>query len=101
MQQPAVHNRPGVTTLWKLESPQHLVFTMEVKGRQAVKSWTHETSLDLYRPAEKKKETLYLHLIVWKQNIFRVFFSDHAEMMDRLSNLPEDMKMLIDQQQTV
>ena len=101
MQRPAIHNRPGKTTLFGTVSPQHLIFTMEVKARQAVKSWTHETSLDLYRPGEKTKDTLYLHLMVWTPNIFRVFFSDHAEIRDPLAGLPDDMKMLTGAQQPV
>lgn len=101
MQRPAIHNRPGKTTLFGTVSPQHLIFTMEVKARQAVKSWTHETSLDLYRPGEKTRDTLYLHLMVWTPNIFRVFFSDHAEIRDPLAGLPDDMKMLTGVQQSV
>ncbi len=101
MKQPAVHNRPGKTTLFQQVSSQHLVFSMEVRARQAVKSWTHETSLDLYRASDRTRQTLYLHLMVWNRDIFRVLFSDQPEIRDPLAGLPDSMKMLVSPQQPV
>ena len=95
MRQPAVQHRPGATRLLRMETPQHAVLMSEVRARQAVLSWTHETALDLYKPATASLDRLYMHLFLWNERVFRVVFSDHETVTDPLAGIPEEHRMLI------
>lgn len=92
--EPAVQNRPAA--ILEVEKTENgLVFTLETTARKAVLSYTHETSLHLYRPAETTLDKLYLHLQLWSDKIFRVVFSSKKTIVDPFAKLPADGRMLI------
>lgn len=91
---PAVQNRPVRIASINQEA-NGLLLTLETEARSAVFSYTHETSLHLYKPAAVTAETVYLHIQFWTDAIFRVVFSKDKEIINRAAGLPEDAQMLI------
>ncbi|MCR4621501.1 MAG: hypothetical protein K5663_05405 [Clostridiales bacterium] len=97
---PAVHNRPGA--LKSAEVTQRgVILRYGVKARQSVLSYTHETALDLYKPAEPVLKDLFLRIELWTDSIFRVVFSGEREIKDIYSGLPSDMRMLVGEPENV
>ena len=90
---PSVHNRPFGITETEI-SDNGVVFTFGVSARKSVLSYTHETSLNLYKPAEAAVERLYLHIELWTDSIFRVVFSSEKKIQNPYSRLPKDARML-------
>lgn len=97
---PAVQNRPKEILAVEAERGG-LVLTLTAAARKSVLSYTHETSMYLYQPAEAAVEKLYLHVQLWSDEIFRVVFSKEKEIADPYAGLPEDKRMLIGKQQDV
>ncbi len=90
----AVQNRP--TRIRQMEKePYGVVLTLETDARQALLSYTHETSLYQYAPADPTVGVVYLHLHIWADEIFRVVFSKEREIADPFAGIPEDMRMLV------
>lgn len=97
---PAVHNRPdGLIRMEKTE--RGILLAFHVMGRKSVLSYTHETALDLYKPASAVYQALYLRIELWTDRIFRVVFSDGPEIRDPYAKLPPEAKMLIASPQKV
>ena len=91
---PAIQNRPH--TIQAVEKEKHgILLTLETSARSAVLSYTHETSLHLYKPADPTVTTVYLHIHFWTDEIFRVVFSKEKEIINRAAGLPADAQMLI------
>ena len=91
---PAIQNRPmGILNVEKEENG--VVLTLGTMARRAVLSYTHETSLHLYKPADITIEKVYLHINLWTDEIFRVVFSKDKEIINHFAGLPEDARMLI------
>ena len=91
---PAIQNRPN--KMIAMEKEEHgIVLTFSTSGRKAVLSYTHETALYLYQPSDFSVDTLYLHIHLWRDDIFRVVFSKDKQIKNPLSRLPEDAQMLI------
>lgn len=91
---PAIQNRPmGILNVEKEENG--VVLTLKTMARRAVLSYTHETSLHLYKPADFTIEKVYLHINLWTDEIFRVVFSKDKEIINHFAGLPEDARMLI------
>lgn len=88
-----VHNRPSGITKAEI-SDNGVVFTFGVSARKSVLSYTHETSLNLYKPAEATVGRLYLHIELWTDSIFRVVFSSEKEIQNPYFRLPKDARML-------
>ena len=77
---PAIQNRPnGITQIEKEENG--ILLMLGTVARKAVLSYTHETSLHLYKPADATVDTLYLHINLWSDEIFRVVFSKDKETL--------------------
>lgn len=91
---PAVQNRPNKVLSVQNEA-NGIVLTLGTAGRRAALSYTHETALYLYTPAEASAERVYLHIHFWTDEIFRVVFSREPEIIDPFSGLPADAQMLI------
>lgn len=90
---PSVQNRPSGIT--KAETSDNgVIFTFGVSARKSVLSYTHETSLNLYKPAEATVGRLYLHIELWTDSIFRVVFSSEKKIQNPYSRLPKDARML-------
>ncbi len=91
---PAIQNRPN--EIIKIESEENgIVLTFGTVARKALLSYTHETSLHLYKPADATVDTLYLHINIWTDDIFRVVFSKEKKISNPFSGLPENARMLI------
>ncbi len=91
---PAIQNRPmGILNVEKEENG--VVLTLGTMARRAMLSYTHETSLHLYKPADITVEKVYLHINFWTDEIFRVVFSKDKEIINHFAGLPEDAQMLI------
>ena len=90
---PSVQNRPSGITKAEI-SDNGVVFTFGVSARKSVLSYTHETSLNLYKPADATVGRLYLHIELWTDSIFRVVFSSEKEIQNPYSRLPKDARML-------
>ncbi len=91
---PALHHRPG--TLLQTAVTDHGVgFVFKAAARQSVLSYTHETALHLYKPAEPELEKVYLHIELWTDRIFRILCSTQPQLLDPFTGLPKDMQMLI------
>ena len=90
---PSVQNRPSGITKAEIYD-NGVVFTFGVSARKSVLSYTHETSLNLYKPAEATVGHLYLHIELWTDSIFRVVFSSEKEIQNPYSCLPKDAQML-------
>ncbi len=91
---PAIQNRPNEILAVEKE-PNGIVLTLGTMARRAMLSYTHETSLHLYKPADITVEKVYLHINLWTDEIFRVVFSKDKEIINRFAGLPEDAQMLI------
>ncbi|MDO4846673.1 MAG: glycoside hydrolase family 31 protein [Clostridiaceae bacterium] len=90
---PSVQNRPSGITEAEI-SDNGVIFTFGVSARKSVLSYTHETSLNLYKPAEATVGRLYLHIELWTDSVFRVVFSSDKEIKNPYSLLPKDARML-------
>ena len=91
---PAVQNRPA--QILNIEKEENgIVLTLGTMARRAMLSYTHETSLHLYKPADITVEKVYLHINFWTDEIFRVVFSKDKEIINHFAGLPEDAQMLI------
>ena len=99
MHDSTVHHRPGQITSLKMVTPQHAIITTKAIARRAVMRWTHETLLSLYDTADALIDSLYLHLFIWNERVFRVIFSSHEAITDPFLGLPEDRRMLIGKMQ--
>ena len=77
------------------------MLTLGTMARRAMLSYTHETSLHLYKPADITIEKVYLHIELWTDEIFRVVFSKDKEIINHFAGLPEDAQMLIASPQNV
>ena len=70
---PAIQNRPA--QILNLEKEENgIVLTFGTMARRAMLSYTHETSLHLYKPADITIEKVYLHIKRWTEEIFRIVF---------------------------
>lgn len=97
---PFVHHRPkGVKNVEMTD--RGVVLTYGVTARQSVLSYTHETALNLYRPAEPEIAELCLRIELWTDSIFRVVFSAEKQIRDNCAGLPEEMHMLIAEPENV
>ena len=97
---PAIQNRPN--QMIAMEQEEHgILLTFSTTGRRAVLSYTHETALHLYQPSDVTIETLYLHIHLWTDQIFRIVFSNNKRIANPFSGLPEDAQMLIAKPQPV
>lgn len=90
----AVHNRPAAITAVEREE-LGVLLTLDTCARTAPLSYTHETALHLYTPAEPTVNKLYLHLHVWSDTVFRVLFSDEKNPRNPFAGIPEDARMLV------
>ncbi len=97
---PAVQNRPARIDRVEKEACG-IVLTLHTEARSAVLSYTHETSLHLYKPADATADTVFLRIEIWSDEIFRVLFSKEREIAQPFAGLPEDMQMLIGKPQKV
>ena len=91
---PAVQNRP-IEILNVEKEENGIVLTLGTMARRAMLSYTHETSLYLYKPADITAPKVYLHINFWTDKIFRVVFSKDKEIINHFAGLPEDAQMLI------
>ncbi|MBQ7961467.1 MAG: DUF4968 domain-containing protein [Clostridia bacterium] len=91
---PAIQNRP-IEILNTQKEENGIVLTLSTMARRALLSYTHETSLHLYKPADITVPKVYLHIHFWTDEIFRVVFSKDNEIINRFAGLPEDAQMLI------
>ena len=97
---PAVHNRPAkIVAIEKEEFGIRLTFS--TLARSAILSYTHETALHLYNPAEITVEKLYVHIHLWSDYIFRIIFSKDKHIANPFVGLPEDAQMLIGKPENV
>ena len=91
---PAIQKRPA--EILNIEKEENgIVLTFGTMARRALLSYTHETSLHLYKPADITVSEVYLHIELWTDEIFRVVFSKDKEIINRFAGLPEDAVMLI------
>jgi len=91
---PAIQNRPE--KIIKIEEETDgIVFSLSTRGKTSVLSYTHETSLYLNQNAEASVDTLFLHINLWSDEIFRVVFSNEKIINNPFSGLPEEARMLI------
>lgn len=91
---PAIQNRPN--EIIKTEKEENgIVLALGTVARKAVLSYTHETSLHLYKSADATVDILYLHINLWTDDIFRVVFSKDKEISNPFFGLPSDAQMLI------
>ena len=90
---PAVHHRPSGLKSAEI-TENGVLLTFGAAARKSVLSYTHETALNLYKPADAMIDTLYLHIELWSDCIFRVVFSASREIADPYSGLPEEARML-------
>ena len=97
---PAVQNRPA--QILNIEKEENgIVLTLGTMARRAMLSYTHETSLHLYKPADITAPKVYLHIELWTDEIFRIVFSKDKEIINHFAGLPEDAQMLIASPQNV
>lgn len=98
--QPAIQNRPfQIVAVEKEENG--IVLTMNTSARHAILSYTHETSLHLYNSTHTTVEMIYLHIHLWREDIFRVVFSKDKHIVNHFAGLPENTQMLIAKPQLV
>ena len=91
---PAMHHRPiGLKNAEVTDNG--VVLTFGTGARKSVLSYTHETALDLYQPAQPDIAELYLRIELWTDRIFRVVFSARKDIKDIFGSLPKDMRMLV------
>lgn len=84
---PAIQNRP--IEILNIEKEENgIVLTLGTMARRAVLSYTHETSLHLYKPADITAPKVYLHINFWTDEIFRVVFSMNKEIKNHFAGLP-------------
>ena len=92
--QPAVQNRP--VQISAVEQDKYgIVLTFNTNARHAILSYTHETAVHLYNSVPKTIDTVYLHIHLWSEEIFRVVFSKEKQIINHFAGLPEDAQMLI------
>lgn len=91
---PSVHNRPNEIISFN-KNKNSVVFKLSSVARKSVLSYTHETALHLYKPADAVVENLYIHIELWSDDVFRVVFSDSENIKNLYSGLPNDAQMLI------
>ena len=81
---PAIQNRPA--EILNIEKEENgIVLTFGTMARRALLSYTHETSLHLYKPADITIEKVYLHINLWTDEIFRVVFSKDKEIINHFA----------------
>ncbi len=91
---PAVQHRPrGVRSVEVTD--RGVILTLGTAARKSVLSYTHETSLDLYKPADAAVDEVYLRIELWTDTVFRVIFSGSRDIKDPYAGLPKEMRMLI------
>ncbi len=90
----AVNNRPGQITRYEI-TDNGVTICAATTAKKSNLSWTHETSLQLLKPVEATIDTLYLHVDLWSDSIFRVRCSDEQNPADPFAGIPEDGRMLI------
>lgn len=91
---PAVHHRPSGLRHAEVTN-NGVCLTFGTTARKSVLSYTHETALHLYKPADALIDTVYLHIELWTDRVFRVIFSGKKEIDDPYSNLPKEARMLV------
>jgi len=91
---PAVHHRPSGLRQTEVTN-NGVCLTFGIAARKSVLSYTHETALHLYKPADALINTVYLHIELWTDRIFRVIFSGKKEIDDPYVNLPKEARMLV------
>ena len=91
---PAIQNRP-IEILNIEKEEKGIVLTLGTMARRAILSYTHETSLHLYKPADTTIEKVYLHIALWTDEIFRIVFSKDKQIINHFAGIPEDAQMLI------
>lgn len=91
---PAIQNRP-IEILNIEKEEKGIVLTLGAMARRAILSYTHETSLHLYKPADTTIEKVYLHIALWTDEIFRIVFSKDKQIINHFAGIPEDAQMLI------
>lgn len=90
----AINNRPGKIAMYE-QTERGLLFYAATEAKKSTLSYTHETALQLMKPAETTVNMLYLHLEVWSDCIFRVKASDEKDPADPFAALPENGRMLV------
>ena len=91
---PAIQNRP-IEILNIEKEEKGIVLTLGTMARRAILSYTHETSLHLYKPADTTIEKVYLHIALWTDEIFRIVFSKDKQIINHFAGIPEEAQMLI------
>lgn len=91
---PAIQNRP-IEILNIEKEEKGIVLTLGTMARRAILSYTHETSLHLYKPADTSIEKVYLHIALWTDEIFRIVFSKDKQIINHFAGIPEEAQMLI------
>ena len=91
--QPSVHHRPG-EMLSCTEIDGGLTFTFTARARDSRLSYTHETSLYLYGPAEPSLPTVQISVCFWREDIFRVTLTGGVPYTDPFAGIPEMGRML-------
>ena len=91
---PAVHNRPFEIKEIK-KTDRGIRIKLSVKARKSVLSYTHETSLHLYKPDEATIAEEYINVELWSDEIFRISFSKEEEITDYYAKIPKEYRMLI------
>ena len=97
---PSVHHRANSMKNAEL-TDNGVILSFGTMARKSVLSYTHETALNLYKPAEAEIETLYLHIQLFTESIFRVVFSAEKEIKNPYEGLPKEARMLIAEPENV
>lgn len=97
---PAVHNRPAKLNSAIADS-RGVDFTFSVHARSSVLSYTHETSLYLYREEKAQLPELRIRVELWSEDVFRVTLTDGSPFADHFEKLPEEYRMLVGKPQKV
>lgn len=97
---PAIHHRPAqLIACTRVEGG--CAFTFSSRARQSVLSYTHETSLHLYKPSEGREFDLCITVCFWRDDIFRVTLTGPAPYADPFAGIPEAGRMLIGKPENV
>ena len=83
------------------KTPIGVVIEATTSAKRSRLSWTHETSLYLFKEAQPEIERLYLAIEIWAEDVFRLRVSEKRQPEDPYAGLPEDARMLIGKPQTV
>ena len=93
-QGPAVYHRPG-EMLSVTPAEDGAIFRFAARARESRLSYTHETALYLYVPAEATLRELFVRISFWDERVFRVTMSRDGQPADPFENLPESCRMLV------